>query len=259
MLRVRPYATLSLFALTLALLLAPSCPAGEMRPLVLVELFTSEGCSSCPSADKLLAELYDSQPVDDVTIVPMAFHVDYWDRLGWKDPFGDASYSRRQRAYAGLLKSDSVYTPQMIVNGTEGFVGSDRGAAQKAIAQAGKAALPAIEVAPSLEGGKVNLALSVTGVSATDGILWAAVVEDGLESDVKRGENSGRQLKHQAVVRTFQGEAYVPAASGEDKVSVGLPWSDGWKAGNCRVIVAIQSKATGQLYALGQASLDARK
>jgi len=239
-------------------LVANGDPSKASKPLVLVELFTSEGCSSCPPADKLLAELYASQPVDNVTIVPMAFHVDYWDRLGWKDPFGDADYSLRQRAYAGLLKSDSVYTPQMVVNGSVGFVGSDRGAARNAIERAGGADLAPIDIVPSREGGKVNLDLSLQGVSALDGLLWAALLEDDLESEVTRGENRGRLLKHQAVVRAFQGEKYAPAASAEDKVSVTLPWKDAWKFEHCRVVVAIQSKSTGQLYALGQVSLAAK-
>lgn len=231
----------------------------ETRPLVLVELFTSEGCSSCPPADKLLADLYASQPVDGATIVPMAFHVDYWDRLGWKDPYGDAAYSRRQRAYAGLLQSDSVYTPQMIVNGTVGFVGSDRGAAQNAIMRAGRDAPKTIEIDRAVtEGKKLDVDARISGVDVKEAILWAAVAEDELESEVTRGENRGRHLKHQAVVRVFKGEAFEPAAGGDTRaVSISLPRDQDWKQAHCRVIVAVQRKATGEILALGQHALKA--
>ena len=244
----------AVFAVMIAL--SPTAVAEEERPLVLVELFTSEGCSSCPPADRLLAELHESQPVKGATVVPMSFHVDYWDRLGWKDPFGDAAYSRRQRAYSGLLQSDSVYTPQMIVNGTVGFVGSDGGAARNAITRAGKARLAAIDVtSAAVDGENLTLSLGIERVAAGDGILWAAVVEDDLESEVTRGENRGRRLKHQAVVRAFQGESYAPPALGDDTVSLSLPWDAAWTRANCRAVVAIQSKASGRIYALGQFAL----
>src|SRR5690242_801257 len=105
------------------------------RPVV-VELFTSEGCSSCPPADALLAELVSKQPIDDVQIIPLAFHVDYWNNLGWMDRFSAPKFTQRQRDYGQAMKLRSIYTPQMVVNGHEEFVGSDREAAQKAIAQA---------------------------------------------------------------------------------------------------------------------------
>src|SRR5215203_5351918 len=100
------------------------------RP-VLVELFTSEGCSSCPPADKNLAFLENQQPVPQAEIITLAFHVDYWDRLGWKDRFSSPLFSRRQEIYSQALKLDSSYTPQMIVNGESQFVGSDSGKAAK--------------------------------------------------------------------------------------------------------------------------------
>lgn len=230
-----------------------SSHASESKPLVLVELYTSEGCSSCPSADKLLAELQASQPVEGVTIVPMALHVDYWDRLGWKDPFADASNSQRQRSYAAKLESDSVYTPQMIVNGRTGFVGSDRGAALNAIKRAADQPVAAVAMKKQTVGVHgVTLDLRIGKVSAKDAVLWAAVVEDDLDSAVTRGENQGRHLKHQAVVRVMRGDSYVPPAGDQDSVQVSLPWDAAWKREHCRVIVAVQSRGTGTVYALGQ-------
>lgn len=230
--------------------------AGAGEALVLVELFTSEGCSSCPPADRLLADLLAKQPVAGATIVPMAFHVDYWDQLGWKDPFGDPAYSKRQRAYASLLKSDSVYTPQMIVNGTTGFVGGDFGAALKAIKNAAAhRPIPIFAAVVSQTDEQLSLQLDVGAVSATDGVLWAAIVEDGLSSEVTRGENTGRTLPHDAVVRVMKGSPHTPAAGGQDKATLDLPWNASWKRDRCRVVVAIQGTGSGAVYALGQLAL----
>lgn len=238
------------------LLVAGPTEAAREDSLVLVELFTSEGCSSCPPADRLLSELLEKQPVAGVTIVPMSFHVDYWDRLGWKDPFGDPSYSQRQRAYAGLLKSDSVYTPQMIVNGVTGFVGSDRGAANQTIARASTRPPAGITLAVTERSNRgLTLQLDIEALHVRGAILWAAVVEDGLASDVKRGENAGRNLPHDAVVRVMQGEQYQSPADGPDKATLTLPWDSVWKRENCRAIAAVQGTNPGTIYALGQLSL----
>src|SRR5215204_4808968 len=110
--------------------------AAGNRPAVLVELFTSEGCSSCPPADRNLTFLEKQQPVTKADVITLAFHVDYWDRLGWKDRFSSPLYSRRQEIYAQALKLDSNYTPQMIVDGRREFVGSDSGRASKEIEEA---------------------------------------------------------------------------------------------------------------------------
>lgn len=103
--------------------LATETPAD--MPFVIVELFTSEGCSSCPSADRLLSEIVDEQQ-SDVEIIGLSFHVDYWDYIGWKDPYAHKEFTQRQRAYSTKLRSYQVYTPQMVVNGKHEFVGSDR-------------------------------------------------------------------------------------------------------------------------------------
>src|SRR5882724_10951247 len=109
------------------------------RTPVLVELFTSEGCSSCPPADLLLSRLQQSQPIAGVEVITLSEHVDYWNQLGWTDPFSSASLTERQRQYTAVLRGDGVYTPQMIVDGKIGFVGSDRQKALPAIAEAAKA------------------------------------------------------------------------------------------------------------------------
>lgn len=248
--------TIMVFTCALSCLGSSSAPAEEPEPFVLVELFTSEGCSSCPPADDLLAELSASPLVAGTTVVPMAFHVDYWDRLGWKDPFGDPAYSQRQRTYAGLLKSESVYTPQMIVNGTVGFVGSDRRAAENAIGRAGRNAPARIKiVTAAVEGKQVKLSIGLQRLEASDLTLWAAIVENNLVSNVRRGENRGRTLKHQAVVRVFQGDDYTHPAGEADSRILSLPWAAAWKRPQCSVVVAVQSKKTGEVFALGQSPI----
>src|ERR1700758_1874902 len=102
-------------------------------PVVIVELFTSEGCSSCPPADQLLKKLSEEQPIHGAQVVALEEHVDYWNHLGWRDPFSDVEFSRRQEQYSGVFRNDGVYTPQMIVDGQVEFTGSREGRAREAI------------------------------------------------------------------------------------------------------------------------------
>lgn len=184
-------------------------------PAAVVELFTSEGCSSCPPADALLGDLAAEARDRRLPVYCLAFHVDYWDRLGWKDPFSSAAYSDRQWAYARSTNSTDVYTPEMIVNGTERFVGSDRARAARAIEAAlARPAEARVELRPLPEDGAAaqttrgatspvaRFGFSVFGAPST-AVLRVAAVEGGLVSHVARGENSGRVLRHENVVRAF--------------------------------------------------------
>ena len=190
----------------LACLEAPAQSSGG-RPVVLVELFTSEGCSSCPPAERLLPELVTRAP--GVDVIPLAFHVDYWNYLGWRDRFSSPSYSARQRRYAETGRS-RVFTPQLIIDGTKSLVGSDRRGALRAItdAAAKRKSTLAISVRESdHDNGRNKLSLKITGEapgpSSSGGRseLLLAVTEDGLFSEVTGGENSGRRLRQEAVVR----------------------------------------------------------
>ena len=188
-------------------------------PVALVELYTSEGCSSCPAADLVLNELARGGGPAGVQVVPLAFHVDYWDGLGWADPWGSAEAGERQRTYVRALRLDNGYTPQVVVNGARQFVGSDRGAMARALAQTkerGVAELYA-KVGPVAKG---RLAVEVSGGLPAGVELFVAITEDGLSSQVLRGENAGRTLAHEAVVRSL-GSAEVVA--GAAKVELAVP------------------------------------
>ena len=184
----------------------PSRAQGSEPPFAVVELFTSEGCSSCPPADALLAEILKDAGKDGRRVFGLAFHVDYWNRLGWTDPYSAPAFSRRQQSYAQAFKNDQVYTPQMIVNGTEEFVGSDRqrscAAIDAALKRGGRAQVKLQQEKPNAPG---SLALTYAVAGAARGaVLNVAVVERNVISAVARGENGGRTLRHENVVRAFQ-------------------------------------------------------
>ena len=193
---------------------------------VIVELFTSEGCSSCPPADAVLDRLAATQPVSGANIIALGYHVDYWNQLGWRDPFSNRTFTDRQNRYATRFGNDGVYTPQMIVNGSAEFVGSDAGRAETEIARAAKALQNApltVSVRPA-EGGAANsYTVRVSGAPAAKSLpVFVAVTEDDLASNVLRGENAGRHLAHVAVVRSLQlvsqqGTVRLPTGSGENR------------------------------------------
>lgn len=170
---------------------------------VLVELFTSEGCSSCPPADELLIDLVAKQPVEGVFVVGLSEHVDYWNQLGWSDPFSSAAFSARQNAYARVARTDRVYTPQAVVDGRNEIVGSDRESLLRAIRQAGarvKAVIDLAWTAGDAPGHELRVTIAgAPGLGGAD--VYLAVAEDGLATAVGRGENAGRTLRHAAVTR----------------------------------------------------------
>jgi len=162
----------------------------DTRPAV-VELFTSQGCSSCPPADAFLGELARRGDV-----IALAYHVDYWDNLGWKDPFASPGATERQRLYGRALRLSGIYTPQMVVDGTTDAVGSDRSAVMAALA--GRREGPDIGLMP--EGGTLKVSIAAgKGSPAADVVLVAYAKE--AETKVKRGENAGRSLTEYSIVR----------------------------------------------------------
>ena len=189
--------------MTLALVLIASSAIAQNNPVV-IELFTSQGCSSCPAADKNLAEILEEAEKAGQPVFGLSFHVDYWNYVGWKDPYSDAEYTMRQRAYSLFVHAATVYTPQMIVNGAAEFVGSDIKVSHDAVAQAltQKTEYPISLGAVEQRGGKIVVPYTLEKRPAGFTIN-AAIVERNLENDVPRGENAGRKLAHRNVVRSF--------------------------------------------------------
>jgi len=217
--------------LVVGALLALSFVKSDNPNPIVVELFTSQGCSSCPSADKLLSELSKNE-----NVLALSFHVSYWNSLGWKDPYSSGQFTERQRAYARKLHLSSIYTPQMIVNGSSEFVGSNRSRAQSEINKATSSQevnLKVVSQGQSLV--TINYALS--GVIENT-LINIALVERHVKNEVPRGENRGRTLEHDNVVRVFKTEE----AKRKGSVSITLPKNLNMK--NAIVIAYTQKQHT---------------
>ncbi|MGE3799613.1 MAG: DUF1223 domain-containing protein [Candidatus Kapaibacterium sp.] len=171
----------------------------------LVELFTSEGCSSCPPAEKFLNRLVAEAEEKGIALFPVAFHVDYWDRLGWKDRFSSSTWSDRQRAYAEVFRLESIYTPQMIVNGSVEFTGSNESRGRNEIAKA--LTIPGslkIGISAGIDSASVIRYACTLDTIPSNADLVLLLVENNLTSDVSRGENKGKKLNHANVVRLLE-------------------------------------------------------
>lgn len=206
-----------------------------------VELFTSEGCSSCPAADVVLAKIA-AENKENVYV--LGFHVDYWDRLGWKDAFSSAAYTQRQQEYGRVLRLSSIYTPQAIVNGEKELVGSDEKVLRSVIAEDLKK-----------PGGK-KIVLHAQGVGAAinvnyqvadrgEDVLYIALVQAHAETRVGAGENNGRKLEHVNIVRDLK----TAAAGGSGSVDFLAP--HGLAAKDCKVIAFLQRNKAGGISITG--------
>ena len=223
---------------------------------VLVELFTSEGCSSCPPADELLRHLRQELAGQGIEAIPLGFHVDYWNSLGWKDRFSSADFSHRQEHYARSLGVDGPYTPQMIVDGKVEFVGNNGGEARRAITEA--AGMPAqVEIAISLESAdRASVRMKAPPGSGTVSVVLA-VTEDNLATKVGAGENNGRELRHAAVVREFKtlGHFSEEKYKTESPLTIAVPLAIAkeWKREDLRAVAFVQQGDSGKV--LGAASI----
>jgi hypothetical protein len=223
---------------------------------VLVELFTSEGCSSCPPADLLLSRLMQESPIEGVPIVALGFHVDYWDRLGWKDRFSSAAFTERQNQYAAAWKTDRIYTPQAVVDGRFEFVGTDARRVVSAITESGARPHATVKVAvehrpdPTLS---INV-VPPSGAVITGDVLLA-IVEDGLTSEVKAGENANRRLEHVGVVRRLDKIGQVAKGQALAVADKGVRLEKDWKPSALRAVVIVQDPKTREVYGVGQARL----
>jgi hypothetical protein len=230
---------------------APIAPAAPPTP-ILIELFTSEGCSDCPPADVLLDKLVATQPVAGADIIALGEHVDYWDRLGWKDRFSSAALTNRQQAYGARFANGNIYTPQMVVDGVSEFVGSDANAAQRAVSKSltaphGTVSIIVEEVARALRVTVTARGVPTPGRGDHADII-IALTEDQLKTDVKRGENHGRTLWHSAVVREMRpiGEMTsedVSSARGEMSLAAD------WQRDAIKVVAFVQARRGRQVLA----------
>jgi hypothetical protein len=209
---------------------------------VLVELFTSEGCSSCPPADELLAKLNAVQPIPGIDIIVLSEHVDYWNRLGWKDPYSAELFSERQQRYATALRSDDVYTPEAVIDGRTGVVGSNSGRVLSAIREAGKETKTPLTLSAQRDGNQVNVNVQQAGQAD----LWVALVEASTTSRVVHGENSGRTLQHVGVVRSLQ---HLKDGAGRIVID------PSWGAKGLRVVAFAQDKRSLRIMGAAQAAL----
>jgi len=217
---------------------------------VVVELFTSEGCSSCPPADALLARLAGQSAVSNAHVVALEEHVDYWDDLGWRDPFSSHNWTERQNTYAGVLGNGNPYTPQMVVDGSTEFTGSHAQHAQKAITDAAAKAKVPVTLSHQEAGGKpgtesfsVQVGKLIPSRKGGAADVWLAITETGLHSSVTRGENAGHELRHAAIVRLMRkvGEAKPDrdvAFSGD----ASIPIRNEWKRENLKAVAFVQEK-----------------
>ena len=222
------------------------------RSLVLVELFTSEGCSSCPPADELLKKLEVEQPVPNAEIVALEEHVDYWNHEGWTDPFSSADWTSRQQEYVGKFKEAGPATPQMVVDGEKELLGNGIQNAQHAIEEVSQSEKVPISIS-SMTRIKSNEEALQVEVANTPGTsdqnraeIWLAVTEQGLHTNVKAGENQGRSWAHASVARSLQkiGSITQPAPfSLQHRVKL----RPEWKQENLRIVIFIQDRKSRKI------------
>ncbi len=246
--------TLGLTAGLLALGISTPSPAAPGKPTpVIVELFTSEGCSSCPPADTVLSGL-TRQPIAGVEVIALGEHVDYWNHGGWADSFSSAKFSGRQSDYSQTFGKDTVYTPQMIVDGKTQFVGSDEDLARKAISAAAHTPKANVNLAQS---GPQSLTVRVdhlpVSVQNDPADILLAVTEDGLASSVGGGENSGRHLVHSAVVRSLQ--VLGRTSGGVFTATPTVTRTAGWKRGRLHAIIFVQEHRSRRIVGAAEVGL----
>jgi len=229
------------------------------RTPVLVELFTSEGCSSCPPADALLQYLQAQQPVPGAEIIPLEEHVDYWNHDGWVDPYSSPEWTQRQATYVSLIKKD-VYTPELVVNGQSQFLGSDSQAAAREIEKAAhilRTEVAITSAAPASKGAQqfhVSVGKLEGNTAGDVAEVWLAVTEDGLHSSVSSGENAGHMLNHTATLRWLHKIGVAATAGGLSSFASDavVKINSKWKMENLHVTVFVQRKKSREI--LGAAS-----
>jgi len=262
---------LSLLPILLAARFALSPQSADPRPQVVssvpvvVELFTSEGCSSCPPADALLAKMETAQPFAGVEIIAIEEHVDYWNQQGWVDPFSSIDWTFRQQGYTTAFHEEGPYTPQMVVNGRTPLVGSRAEQAVQAVKEAQRAPATEVKLAAAAAGStsEPHFAVSVGNIQGQlspgdSAEVWLAITESGLSSAVARGENAGRNLSHASVLRSLRhignADSHGERVSFEGDAAAKL--KSNWKRENLTAVVLVQEKKSRRI--LGAASIKVR-
>jgi len=235
--------------MAMILAMGPAVLMAQRTP-VIVELFTSEGCSSCPFADNLLAKL--AKTGGDIEVIPLGEHVDYWNHLGWQDRFSSPLFSARQQDYGRIFRIESVYTPQMVVNGQVEFSGSDPERAEREIRKAAQG--PRATVQMSVSGETLRLKVEKVPPPTRSADIFLAVTETDLESNVVNGENSGRQLRHAGVVRSLTTLGHLDmkkaaAYSADAKLNL----KPEWRRENVKLVLFVQDRSSRKI--LGAATL----
>lgn len=227
--------------------------AARIPTPVLVELFTSEGCSTCPPADEFLAKLNRDQPLSGITVIGIEEHVDYWNRQGWTDPYSSPEWTARQVAYVDQLKGDSAYTPQTIVDGHSSVIGVREGDLVQAIQQSAQQPRLDIDATMDLSAEAGTLTTNVRAgklpSTADDTVeIWLAITEKHLAQNVTHGENAGRELRHSAVLRSLR---KLGVAKGKGHISFeGSPHTKlnrEWKSQNIEAVVFAQEKKSKRI------------
>lgn len=217
--------------------------------VAVAELFTSEGCSSCPAADETLEEMTTIMNKENKPVIGLAFHITYWDHLGWKDSFSQEKFTTRQKKYCEILKVSGSYTPQMVINGEYEFVGSNPVAFRETVQKVlNEPAQYRLEAQAALNDSVINISYKVDKKTKRE-MLNIALVEVSATRDIKRGENKNRRLKHFNVVRELQSVELLPSAECQ------LAFPQDLDPKNCAVVLFIQNQKNLKVLGASQINL----
>jgi hypothetical protein len=232
---------------------AAACGAAPVP--VLLELFTSEGCSSCPPADQLLEKLDRDQPVPGTDLIVLSEHVDYWNRIGWTDPFSSGDFSRRQQAYAAQLGTDDIYTPQLVVDGEKAVVGGNWPMVARAIQQSLRESKIPVIIGAIKSGNSARVHIDIPSLQSdgAKGIVYLVLAANHAKSKVTRGENGGRELTHVAVVLSMRHVANISANESVSK-NVQVALNSNFNANDMRVVVFVQDARTQRVLGAARTS-----
>jgi hypothetical protein len=234
--------------------LPETAPVAQSKPApVIVELFTSEGCSSCPAAERALEFLRREQPVPNAEIITLAMHVDYWDRLGWKDEFSSPLFTQRQEFYVSRFKLDSAYTPQMVIDGGFELNGADTGRATRLIMEALQK--PKANVVAVFDAGILRIEISEVPKHGAS-TIFVAIVEDGLSREVAAGENRGKRLEHSSVVRDLISAGSLSAGQDAFSGRTEPRIKEEWLRNRLSAVVVIQENSSRRILGSSKVTLE---